>query len=174
MLLEVEHALNTFENVSTKIFSFEILYDVKSRDSLLSLIFKTCLDDREEREFLQRRQEIRNNVKNAIKLSQIKMTMLYNKKHRSTEFSNRAYIKMIKIDISDYHLSRIFFLSIKKIDFFRIIRKIEDLTYELDLLSSMKIHFIILIAHLEQAIEDTFSKIVSNTSSLIIVEDQKH
>jgi hypothetical protein len=171
MLLEVEHALNTFENVSRKIFSFEILYDVRSRDSLLSLIFKTCLDDREKRKFLQRRQEIKNDVKNAIKLSQIKITMLYDNKHRSKELLDKTYIKMIKIDISDYHLSRIFSLSIKKINLFRIIRKIEDLTYELDLLSSMKIHLIISIAHLEQAIENTFSRIVSNTSSLIIVED---
>jgi hypothetical protein len=174
MFLEVEHVLNTFENVSTKISSFEILYDVKLQDLLLLFISKTYLDDREEREFLQRRQEIRNNVKNAIKLSQIKMTILYNKKHRSTELSDKAYIKMIQIDISDYHLSRFFFLSIKKINLFRIIRKIEDLMYELDLLSLMKIHFNILIAYLEQAIENTFNKIVSNTSSLIIVEDQKH
>lgn len=170
----MKHALNIFENVFTKISSFEVLYDVKSRDFLFALTFRTSLDDFKEEKFLQRRLEIKNDVRNAIKLTWIKMTMFYNKKHRSTEFTRKIYIKIIKIDISSYHLSRIVFLLIKKINLFFIIRRMRDFTYELDLSLSMKIHLIIFIIHLEQAIEDKFIEFVSDTSSSIIVEEQKH
>jgi hypothetical protein len=41
ILSEIEYALNTFENVSIKSIFFEALYEVRSRDSLLSLTFKS-------------------------------------------------------------------------------------------------------------------------------------
>lgn len=172
MLSEVKHALNTFENAFIKIFFFEILYDIKSRDSLLALTFRT--NDLKKEKFLQRRQEIRNDVKNAIKLTQIKMTILYDRKHRSEELTSKAYIKMIKIKISEYHLPNFSSLSVKKIEPFLIIRKIEDLTYELELPSFMRIHLVISVTHLEQAIEDKFDRSLSIASSPVIVEDQNH
>jgi hypothetical protein len=173
MLSKIEYSLNIFKNSSIKITSFEVLYDVKLRDFLMKLTSKTNFENKEEIQFLKTRQEIKNDVINAIKLTQTKMTVFYNNKHRSTKLKKKVYIKMFKVDTLDYHLLKSFSLSIKKIEFFNIIRKIEDLTYELELFFSMKIHSIIFIAHLKQALENKFDRLIKDVSSLIVVEEQK-
>jgi len=57
---------------------------------------------------------------------------------------------MIKIKKIKYYLfARNSSLSAKKIESFKIIRKIKDLTYKLKLSSHIKIHNVIFIKHLE-------------------------
>ena len=60
------------------------------------------------------------------------------------------YIKLIKIKKSKYYIFQISFLFVKKIELFRILRKISDLTYKLKLLNIIKIHDIIFIVYLKQ------------------------
>ncbi len=69
---------------------------------------------------------------------------------------------MIKIREIEYYLfARSSSLSAKKIESFKIIHKIKDLTYKLALLSHIKIHNVILIKHLEQVNYDALQRDVS-------------
>jgi len=57
---------------------------------------------------------------------------------------------MIKIKEIEYYLfARSSNFNAKKIKSFKIIRKIEDLTYKLELSSHIKIHNVIFVKHLE-------------------------
>ncbi len=102
-----------------------------------------------------------------IKFAQIKITILYDAKHRELDLHDNVYIKMIKIKKIKYYLSlRSSSLSAKKIESFKIIRKIEDLTYKLELLSHIKIHNVIFVKHLEQANYDALQRDVSQSPSI--------
>jgi hypothetical protein len=173
MLSKIEYSLNIFENSLIKITSFEVLYDVKLKDSFMILISKTNFENKEEIQFLKTRQEIRNDVINAVKLTQTKMTVLYDNKHKSAEFKEKVYIKMFKVDTLDYSLSKSFLLSIKKVELFNIIQKIKDSIYELELLFNIKIHSIIFIAYLKQILENKFNRLIKDVSNLIILKKQK-
>jgi len=95
------------------------------------------------------------------------MTILYDAKHRELDLHDSAYIKMIKIEKIEYYLlARSSSLSAKKIESFKIIRKVEDLTYELKLLSHIKIHNVIFVKHLEQVNYDALQRDVSQLSSI--------
>ncbi len=93
----------------------------------------------------------RNKIYNAIKFAQTKIAILYNTKYCESDFYNSVYIKIIKIEEIEYYLSaENSSFSTKKIDLFKIIRKIKDLAYKLKLLLHIKIHNIISIKYLEQ------------------------
>ena len=57
--------------------------------------------------------------------------MTYNVKHRVSNLTKSVYIKIIKIDTSEYYLFKTFNLFIKKIIFFKILKKIKSLVYKL-------------------------------------------
>lgn len=68
-----------------------------------------------------------------------------------------------------------FFLTFKKLDFFKI-KKINDLTYKLDLPFFMKIHFVISVIHLNQIKKNAFERFISFStagSDFIIVDGKK-
>ena len=114
---------------------------------------------------------------NAVKLAQIKMSILFDKKHRSFHLKEKVYLKLIKVKRIDYHVSNQFFLMVKKLKPFSIKRKISDLAYELTLFSFMKIHSVISVIHLDQTRKDTFERLTSfhaADSESIIVDDEKH
>ncbi len=93
----------------------------------------------------------RNKIYNTIKFVQINITSLYNTKHCELNLNNSIYIKIIKIKkIKYYLLAKSASLNIKKIELFKIICKIRNLIYKLELLLHIKIYDIILIKHLEQ------------------------
>ncbi len=94
----------------------------------------------------------RNEIYNAIKFTQIKITILHNAKYRKLDLHNSVYIKMIKIKKIKYYLfARSFSFNVKKIKSFEIIiRKIKDLIYKLKLLLHIKIYNVIFIKHLKQ------------------------
>ncbi len=78
------------------------------------------------------------------------MTILYNAKHRELDLHDSVYIKIVKIKEIEYYLfARSSSLNAKKIESFKIIRKVEDLAYELELSSHIKIHNVIFVKHLE-------------------------
>jgi len=80
------------------------------------------------------------------------MAIYYDDNHRSSNLKDCVYIKMMKTRKVDYHLSiESTSLSTKKIESFKIRRKVDDLAYELELPKYMKIHNVIFVVHLEQA-----------------------
>ena len=66
----------------------------------------------------------------------------------------------------DYHLFNSLSLSIKKIEFFRIKRKVNDLTYELKLSKHMRIYNVISIIHLKQTHFDDHERNISILNSI--------
>ena len=156
-------------------FSFEVLYGIKFRNSLL-IIIKTD-EFQKEIDFMKKKRQIRFDVIDAVKLTQIKMSILFDKKHRSFHLKEKIYFKLIKIKRIDYHVSNQFFLTIKKLRSFSIKRKMSDLAYELILFSFIKIHFVISVIHFDQTRKDTFERSTSfhaANSKSIIVDDEKH
>jgi predicted metal-dependent phosphoesterase TrpH len=139
--------LNTSKNAFIKAISFEILYEVKSRHSLLVLIAKSSIESADEQKFLQSRQKTRNDVANAVKLTQAKIILIYDRRHRSANLERKAYNKIIKAKISRYYLLTKSSLSVKKIESFKILEKIKSLIYKLELSIFMKIHSVIFIVH---------------------------
>lgn len=65
----MKYAFNIAENRSSKISSFEIFYEVKPRDQLIK-IFREKLFDKKMK-FLKTKKQIRNDVINAIHMTQI-------------------------------------------------------------------------------------------------------
>ena len=57
------------------------------------------------------------------------MIIQYDVKHKSLNLLKLIYLKMRKIDSSDYHLLKSFSLLIKKINSFKILVKVNNLTY---------------------------------------------
>ena len=100
------------------------------------------------------------------------MSILYDAKHRSSSLTGKVYIKIAKQGHLGYHIPRFSSLTAKKLDSFRIIRKIGNLTYELKLPINMKIHSVISVIHLKQTKEDGFERkdSINLTSDLIVVD----
>ena len=96
ILFQMKYALNIFENVVIIISFFEILYDVKFRNSLTAIIRKNVF--KIETNFLKNRKQIRLNTIDAIKLAQTRMIIQFDKKHKSFDMTNKVYLKMTKID----------------------------------------------------------------------------
>ncbi len=95
------------------------------------------------------------------------MAILHDAKHREPILHGSAYIRMVKIGEIEYHLSaRSSSLSAKKVESFKIIRKIGDLAYELELPSHIKIHNVIFVKHLEQANHDALQRDVPQSPSI--------
>ena len=76
--------------------------------------------------------------------------MKYNIKYKILNFIEKIYLKLIKIKEIKYHISKSFSLFIKKVDSYKILKKINFLIYKLKLsLSILRIYSIIFIIHLE-------------------------
>ena len=78
------------------------------------------------------------------------MIFIYDVKHRIFNLFEEVYLKIMRTENVNYHFFNSLNLSIKKIKFFRIKRKVNDLTYKLKLSKHMRIHNVILIIYLKQ------------------------
>ena len=168
LLSQVEYAFNIVENIFIAIISFELLYEIKSRESLVDLI--SIKLDSIAIDFINQRQTLRNEIYDAIQLAQTRMIIIYDNKHRTSNLHDSIFLKMIKMSEIDYHIFDSSFLSIKKIDSFKIKKKINDLTYQLKLFEIMCIHDVISIVHFEQVHLDFFDRAISSSS---IIEHQE-
>ena len=102
------------------------------------------------------------------------MLILYNVKHRSSNLTDKIYIKIAKQNHFDYYISEFSSLKIKKLNSFQIIRKIKNLTYELKFPINIKIHSVVFVIHLKQTKKNDFEKKNSvNLISDFIVVDEK-
>ena len=80
-------------------------------------------NDTFELNFLKKRKQLRNEIYDVIKLIQVKMILIFDKKHRSSRFENSVYFKLTKIENVEYHIFKTFSLSINKIEFYKIKKK---------------------------------------------------
>ena len=75
---------------------------------------------------------------------------------------------MMRTENVDYHFFNSLNLSIKKIEFFRIKRKVNDLTYELKFSKHMRIYNVISIVYLKQTHFDDHER------NILILDSIKH
>ena len=94
------------------ITSFEFLYEIRFKIFLNTLI-KNEIQNKNALNFVKRRNLIRNEIYDAIKLIQIKMTIIFDNKHRSSQLIESIYLKMTKVDEINYHLFKTFFFHQK-------------------------------------------------------------
>ena len=108
--------------------------------------------------FLKFKKTTRNEIFNVIKFVQIKMIIRYDNKHKILNLVEKMYLKLTKIEKIRYYISKSFSLFIKKIDFYKILKKINSLIYKLKLsLNMLKVYSIIFMIHLEQAKSNSFN-----------------
>ena len=171
-LFHIEYALNIVFNAFIEIFSFQVLYKVQSKNSLFMIVQKDL--NQEEMKFLKKKRRLRTNVIDVIKLTQVKMTIQFDKKHRLSNLQDKVYVKLVKKDHMKYHVSLSSSLTIKKLKLYFIKRKINFLIYEIDLSFNMKIHFVISIVHLKQVKKNIFNKnSFQKISKSIIMNDHE-
>ncbi len=171
LLANVELFLNTSTNASSEIFSFEMLYDVKFKISLLKLI--TAETNVDVKNFLKQRNRIRQDSMNLLRLIQTRITMIFDVKQKSFRFERKIFLKMTKSKKSDYHVLNQSSLFSKKLKSFKIVRKMNSLIYELELSNFMKNHSIIFVIHLKQIKKNSFERIIFTTSSSLIENDEE-
>ncbi len=171
LLANVELFLNTSANASSKISSFEVLYDVKFKISLLKFI--TAEANVDVKNFLKQRNRIRQNTMNSLRLTQTRMTMIFDVKHKSFRLERKMFLKVTKSKKSDYHVLNQSSLFSKKLKSFKIVRKMSSLIYELELSNFMKNHSIISVIHLKQVKKNSFERTVFTTSLSLIENDEE-
>ena len=79
--------------------------------------------------FIKKRTKLRKKIHDAIKFVQTKMTINFDKKHKLFNLIKSIYIKLTKIERSNYHIFYAFSLFVKKIKSFKIKRKVSDLVH---------------------------------------------
>ena len=94
------------------------------------------------------------------------MTFIYNRHHKILKLFKKIFNKIIKTKEIEYKLSNNSFFIIKKVESFIIIRKINDLIYELKLLKNMRMHNVIFIIYLKQIHFDEYKRRVFTSSSI--------
>ena len=154
MLIEIEYTLNTFKNALIVITLFEVLYNVKSKKFLVNLVAD---NNSIFADFIKIRETIRNDIFDAIKLAQIKIIVRYNSKYKISDLVDNVYLRLAKIEDVEYYIFKLFFLFTKKVDSYKILEKINNLFYKLELLLSIsRVHLVILVIYLEQVKSNLF------------------
>ena len=169
LLSKVEYTLNIISNVFSDIILFELLYSVRAQFMLIFL----AVDSKKDNDFFKKWEQLRLEMINTLMLTKTKMTVYFNQHHWSVKLKNQIYIKIVWEMNHEYKILRSLSLFIKKIESFKILKKIDHLIYHLNLSLFMKIHSVILIVHLEQACFDSFQWEIPSASS-ILMKSEKH
>ena len=96
-MLKIEYTLNIFKNVFTNVTLFEFLYNVKLH-KMLKLLTVSTKHNNNTMNFLIKKTQLRNEIYNNIKLTQTKITLIFNNKHKPLKLINFVYLKLTKID----------------------------------------------------------------------------
>jgi hypothetical protein len=129
------------------------------------------------RNWTQRRQEIRDEARDAIVYAQAKMAMYYDKDHKPVSFDvgNSVYINLQKdIGIPGYKIpndSVARKLGLRRVGPFKVLKKVGDLAYQVNIPRNWKIHNTISVSHLEPAKEDTYGRITKPPPDIVHDED---
>ena len=99
--------------------------------------------------------------------------MIFDNKHRFSNLQNSIFLKLIKINDVEYHISKISSFFIKKVNLFKIVKKINDFAYKLEFSTSIKIYNIISIIHLKQITTNFYEKQIFLSISIIDVENDE-
>ena len=157
----MKYALNIAKNVFINIISFELLYEIKFFEMLKLLTFFTKSNDNVVN-FLAKKTQFRNEIYDNVKLTQIKMILFFDDKHRIFNLIDFVYLKLTKINRSKYHVFDFSFIFVKKVELFRILKRVNDLIYRFELFKFFRIHDVVFVVHFKQATLDSFFKNISS------------
>ena len=97
------------------------------------------------------------------------MIIKYDNKYKISNLVEKMYLKLTKIKKTRYYISKFFSLFIKKIDLYKILKKINFLIYKLKLsLSILRVYLIIFIIYLKQIKSNSFDQKISLLIFIII------
>ncbi len=141
----------TFMNTKTftEHSSNEILYEMNTRSQLILLNEDDVVMNNLTRDI------IRKDVVNVIDFANVKAKIIYDVKHKSFAFNtdDKVYLRLHR----EYSLSKKknSKLSNQRSESYIILRKVNNLTYELNISATTRIHFVISITQLK-FVEDDF------------------
>lgn len=162
LLPEVEFAINTTVNTSTKKTPFELLYGVNPMQLRLDVAMPEPCDEPTVLEFAERRWRIREDTGDAIQYANARMSIYYDAARTPKEFSigEWVYLRVAKGISNGYRLQDLGSkLSPLVVGPFEIIDKLANgLAYTLKLPPEYRIHPTISIAHLEDCPADQFGR----------------
>lgn len=168
VLLYLQFAMNNVISAIIKKNFNELMYDFKINDSL-SLLFNELVDN-----FVNLRHIWRQEIQKAIDFAVIVVKSRYNNKHKFIELNvdTEIYLQLHR----EYVISELDNRKLlnQRVKSFIIKRRVNNLTYELNLLLIMRIHLIISIAHLESLSfnADFYKRLSLNSDLLLIVTER--
>jgi hypothetical protein len=139
----IQSQFNNFSNTIIDLTSNEIIYDFKIRDALFNIV-KINIVNAQNLSILKLKYQ-RKTI-DAIVFATTKIKIYYDVKHTSIFFNENdyAYLRLNKnYKLSDRFNSK---FSQQRCEFFKILRRVERLIYELNLSSTWRVHFVIFIA----------------------------
>jgi hypothetical protein len=169
----IQASLNNSLNAAIELSSNEITYEFKIRDILFFLITE-IIENTPRFKILkllnQTRLRNRQEATNVVSFANVKVKIIHDKRHRSLFLNSKkkVFLRLHK----EYNLSEIINkkLSQQKCDSFTVKRRVERLTYELELSKTWRIHLVIFVTQLESASDDSYKRSKSNYSDFIFVE----
>ena len=165
-LSTIQSQLNNSSNVVTRLSSNEIIYDIRVRDTILTL------NQRDQHESITNwRKKYQTKVSDAIAFVNAEIKVYYDFKHKSLLLNseNKVYLRLNKsYKLSNHHKK----LFQQRCKLFLVKRKVERLAYELKLFSNWRIHSIISIVQLKSAlnIQNSYNRFRSNHSNTVKIE----
>ena len=160
-------SFNNFVNVNTKIISNELSYDFRVNNSFV------LLKNLSTKNYNQFRQMKRDFIEKIIVFVNVMHKRRYDKLHFDVNLIVDSYV-FIRFFV-EYIISNFFNhkLNQQRVEFFKILKKIETLTYRLKLSSIMRIYLVIFIAQLKSksSKNDFYDKVNNKNSSSIEIEN---
>ena len=164
--------LTTFHNNAINVtidFAFnELIYDFRIND-ILNMLKNLFVEN-----YFKFKQIKRESTKKIIIFVNVMHKRRYDQTHTNIQFKIENYVFLelyfdyIIFDLSNHKFSQ------QRVDFFKITKKIDILTYRFELSFVMQIHFVIFIAQLKFASSsnsDSYKRSKSNNSSSIITKN---
>jgi hypothetical protein len=133
------------------------------------------VENKNAEDFIQNRVRIRQKAEDVMRMVQIRITLYFDRKHKPIILERQVYIKMMQGPRKiGYKIPESTCLSPIKIKPFKIIEKINSLTYRLDLPEKLKIHSIISVIHLKQAPADKFNREILKPGPKIVKSEKRY
>lgn len=109
--------------------------------------------------FIKHRLQLHQEAHNFFHMAQVRMAYYYNKRRKPVELTGKVFIHLVrKVGDTGYTLPCLTTLSPVKMGPFKILKKVHELAYEIDVPESLGIHPVISVVHLEQAPEDIWDR----------------
>ena len=142
-LSSIQAQLNNSLNTATDLVSNEMIYDFKIRDALFNI---TKINTVNAQNLSAQRLKYQQETTDAIVFAATKTKIYYDVRHTSILFKKNEYV-YLRLN-KEYKLSKRLNskLSQQRCEFFKILQRVERLTYKLNLSSTWRVHSVIFIA----------------------------